>query len=61
MGKTPGRTYGKALGRKLASLTDLPPAVRKLLEAKTPQIFDLPSWQPTQEFGDYMRQRKSGG
>ncbi len=60
MGKTPGRTYGKALGVKLGALAELPVAVGALFEAKTPEIFDLSTWQPTREFGDYMQQWKPG-
>mgnify|MGYP003455506664 CR=1 FL=1 len=35
-------------------------AVGALFEAKTPEIFDLSTWQPTREFGDYMQQWKPG-
>ena len=61
MGKTPGRTYGKGLGAKLASLDELPVAVRAALEKKTPQIFVLPSWTPAREFGACMQERQPRG
>lgn len=58
MGKTPGRTYGKALGAKLRSLDELPGPVRSALERKTPEIFDLKSWtKPRNDFAEYMMER----
>lgn len=58
MGQTPGRTWGKGLGTKLKSLDDLPAAARAAFERKTPEIFDLPSWNaPRIDFAEYMQQR----
>jgi len=58
MGKTPGRTYGKALGTKLRKLDDLPRGARLALEKRTPEIFDLASWtKPRIDFAEYMQQR----
>ena len=56
MGKTPGRTYGKALGTKLRKLDDLPRGARLALEKRTPEIFDLASWtKPRIDFAEYMQ------
>lgn len=58
MGKTPGRTYGKALGTKLRSLDDLPRGARVALEKRTPEIFDLAAWtKPRNDFAEFMQQR----
>jgi hypothetical protein len=46
------------LGTKLKSLDDLPAAARAAFERKTPEIFDLPSWNaPRIDFAEYMQQR----
>ena len=59
MGRIPGRTYGKGLGAKLASLDELPAAVRAALEQRTPEIFDLASWtKPRNDFAEFMQKRK---
>ena len=59
MGKTPGRTFGRGLGAKLRSLSDLPDGARSALEKRTPEIFDLPNWkEPKRDFVDFMRLRK---
>jgi hypothetical protein len=44
MGTRPGRTWGRALGAKLRSLDEIPPAARAGLERHTPMLFDLASW-----------------
>lgn len=44
MGNRPGRTYGKAHGTKYQTLNDLPKAVLKGFEQKTPEIFDYKNW-----------------
>ncbi len=44
MGGQQGRTYGRAYGTKLASADQLPAGARRSLELKTPEIFDIDSW-----------------
>lgn len=61
MGQTPGRTWGRGFGAKLASLDELPRLVRAEMEKKTPKIFDLNSWTDfVDEVGEYKRTHTPG-
>lgn len=44
MGNRPGRTYGKAHGTKFKAVNEMPAAVVKGFEQKTPDIFDYTNW-----------------
>ena len=61
MGTRPGRTWGRALGAKLRSLDEIPPAARRGLEKHTPMLFDLPNWpkrDDTEEYKKVLRRRR---
>jgi hypothetical protein len=63
MGRRPGRTWGRALGAKLRSLDEIPPAARKGLEKHTPMLFDLANWpkrDDTEEYKKVLRRRRKG-
>jgi hypothetical protein len=60
MAQHPGRLYGRAFGRKLSGFDEIPVAARRLLEARTPEIFDLASWgEPRHRDEDYMNANRS--
>ncbi len=62
MGTRPGRSWGRAFGRKLQRLEQIPAAARKGLEQKTPMLFDLASWprdrDDTAEYKKVLRQKR---
>ena len=61
MAQHPGRMYGRAFGRKLNGFDDIPVAARRLLESRTPEIFDLDSWSgPRHREDDYIRANRPG-
>lgn len=57
MGQTPGRSWGRGFGKKIAGIDDIPAFARADLERRHPQIFDLDSWtELVDEWGDYKRE-----
>lgn len=60
MGSRPGRTVGRAIGTKLASLDEIPGPARASLEKLTPQIFDRENWtSPRMDIPEYLRSLES--
>ena len=56
MAQHPGRMYGRAFGRKLDGFDDIPVAARRLLESRTPGIFDIDNWgEPRHREDEYIR------
>ncbi len=54
MGQTPGRSWGRGFGKKIAGVGDIPTFARADLERRHPQIFNLDSWtELVDEWGDY--------
>jgi hypothetical protein len=61
MAQHPGRMYGRAFGRKLNGFDEIPVAPRRLLEARTPEIFDIDSWGSYRHRDeDYMNANRPG-
>jgi hypothetical protein len=62
MGTRPGRSWGRAFGRKLQTLEQIPAAARPGLEKKTPMLFDLANWpkdrDDSAEFKKVLRQKR---
>ncbi len=62
MGTRPGRSWGRAFGRKLQDLEQIPASARKGLEQKTPMLFDLASWpkdrDDSAEYKKILRQKR---
>ena len=44
MGGHQGRSYGRAYGTKLATISELPAGARRSLELQTPEIFEIDKW-----------------
>ncbi|MDX2221923.1 MAG: DUF1838 family protein [Rhodospirillaceae bacterium] len=58
MGNRPGKTIGRAYGAKLKSYEDVPPGVRKAIEAKTPEVLNTAGWTKFRDdIGLYIEQR----
>lgn len=60
MSQRAGRTYGRGIGRKVASAQALPAPVLKSLEQYMPQVLDISKWGPPyDDIADYKEIVKS--
>lgn len=61
MGQTPGRSWGRGFGEKIASVDDVPAFALADFERRHPQIFDLASWTELyDEWGEYKKENAPG-
>jgi hypothetical protein len=61
MSQRPGRTFGRGIGRKVASAQALPAPVLKSLEQYMPQVLDISKWGPPyDDIADYKEIVKAG-
>ncbi len=61
MSQRAGRTYGRGIGRKVASAQALPAPVLKSVEQYMPQVLDISKWGPAyDDIADYKEIVKSG-
>jgi hypothetical protein len=62
MGQRPGRTWGRGVGAKIASLDDVPKAALAEFRKKTPMIFETETWtelrNETREYKDKLKSRR---